>query len=368
MALQGFPGSKRMLIGLYPGNVTLTVPSNTSSTVLDQVNEAVIYIGQIETSDGGSHTIDTSGSSSIGWLASSVTFASGSTTAKVGLATIDSSSGPPGRAVNSSDVITFDVVRTMTGSGSPEIVSGFNTHVPNSGSKTIANGDLIAFAVQLTSTGGADLMSVVRSSITSNIHFPSCTSFLSGAYANVTGVPNCFIIFSDGATGWFYGGDVFSAKTVQSFNSGSTPDERGQLFQLPFPLKIYGAYGWVDPDADFDFVLYSDPLGTPVAEKTVSIDANTTASATGRYFEVLFSSPYQVAPDVPVAIVVKPGASSSSVYFKTLNSATHRVSDPWGAGGYGVTRTDGSGAFADENSSLNHYYLGLIAGAFDDGA
>jgi hypothetical protein len=42
------------------------------------------------------------------------------------------------------------------------------------------------------------------------------------------------------------------------------------------------------------------------------------------------------------------------------------VADTWGVDGYGISRA--SGAFSNANSSLDHYYIGLIIGAFDDGA
>jgi hypothetical protein len=162
------------------------------------------------------------------------------------------------------------------------------------------------------------------------------------------------------------GSTTFSTITIRTWNSGSATKEYGQLYQLPFPVKIYGMYAMIDPDNDFDFVLYSDPLGgSPVAERTVSIDANTTANASTNWVIDMFSSPYSATADQKLGAVVKPGAANVSAYYKTLNSAAHRVTDPWGADGYGISRA--SGAFADANSSLDHYYVGLLCGAFDAG-
>lgn len=365
MALQNFPGSRRAYIGPTRTAVELTSPASTVASVLDATNEAIILIGQIETSDGGSHTIDTSGASALLWRSGTVVFNNAGTTVKVGLAAVDTSTGPPARAVNSSDVITFDVSRTMIGGEGGITSSAAQNHVPDSGSKTIANGDLVAFAVQVTSRAGSDsIQAATSSSVTASVHRPSNTLFTSGSYTNQAAVPNCFITFSDGATGWFYGGEVLSTKET-TIALGSD-EERGMLFELPFPTKVFGAYGWVDPDVNFEVVLYSDPLGsTPVAEKTVSVDLNTTASSTGRLFEVLFASPYSLSAGQQIGIVFKSSSAFITVYQKVYNSDDHRISDVWGTDGLRLHRTGVSGAFSTALTSA--LYIGLIVGAFEDG-
>jgi len=363
MALVALYGSKRAFIGPTPFAVT-TVPA-VGTTTMDAANEAIMMIGQIETSDGGSHTINTTGSSSIFWRTGAVTFANAGTTVKAGIATVLTTAGPPARATHASDVITFSVSRSMTGGGGGITANAAQNHVPDSGTMTIANGDVVAICIQMTARAGVDSVVVNFTAATDAMHRPAVTQFVGGAYGASAGIPNAFITFSDGATGWIYGGSVFNTILPRTFNSGSATKEYGQLYQLPFPANIYGLYGWVDPDADFDVVLYSDPLGSPVAEKTVSIDANTVQVTQGRRFQVMFSSPYTTTADQLVGAVFKPGASNISAYYRTLSSAGHRASDPWGTSGYGIARA--SGAFAAENSNLDNYEIGLLAGAFDAG-
>lgn len=365
MALVSVPGAPLVPIG--PGfNTTQGVPFFANVTV-DAANEAAIFFGHVLTSDGGSHTIDTTGSSSLGWRTGSVTFANAGTTLKVGLSDAINSAGPPVRAANVADVISFDVSASLTGGGGGVTGSAWQTHAPGSGSKTIANGDLVCFSAQLTARGGSDSVQVFFSGASSIQHRPAVVGFTGGAYGVNTGVPTAIITFADGALGYFQASDVLSAITVRTYNSGSAAKEYGQLYDLPFPCTIYGIYGWVDPDNDFDVVLYSDPLGTPVAEKTVTIDANMMASATGRRFSVAFATPYSVTTaNQKVAAILKPGASNISAYYKTFANAAHRITDPYGTTGYGVARA--SGAFAAENSNLDNYYIGLLVGAFDSGA
>jgi hypothetical protein len=169
MTLTNIPGG--MLVPYGPGFNTANLPSVlATAAILDSANEAMIMIGYVVTSDGGSHTIDTTGSSSLQWLTgSSVGFTQAGTTVKVGLAAVDTATGPPPRAVNVSDVITFDVSRSMTGGGGG--IAGANTwqtHVPTSGTKTVANGDFIAFAIQMTAWATADSIRVGAGTVATN--------------------------------------------------------------------------------------------------------------------------------------------------------------------------------------------------------
>lgn len=342
--------------------------SNPSANfiTMDAANEAMIFIGHVITSDGTSHTIDTTGSSSLGWRTSTSTFVNVGTTLKVGLAAVDTAAGPPARAVNVSDVITFDVSKTLTG-GSGITGSAWQTHVPDAGSKTIASGDLVAFAVQMTARGGSDsVIGAYLSGAAAQWHRPVVTSYTGAAYAVATGLPTLIITFADGALGFMLDGEVFNTIASRSFSSSLATKEYGQLFQLPVPVKIVGCYCWATPDSDFSVVLYSDPLGTPVAERTVAMDTNTLATATSRRFSVLFASPYSTIANQLIAIAYKPGVGGVTTNYKTLASASHRVADPWSTTGYGVSR--GTAAFSNVNSSLEHYFIGLLAGGFEVGS
>lgn len=360
MALVTIPGS--MLVPIGAGYTTKIdgVPVVTNTLITDAVNEAVIYTGQIVTSDGGSHTINTTGASSIGWLTGSVVFANAGTTYRVGIAAVDTTAGPPARAVNVSNVITFDVHAQLIGGGGGITATSWQTTVPTTGTKTIANGDLVAVCFQMIARGGSDAVRPAAT-VAEVQHRPAVTTFVA-AYTAVADVPNTIITFADGALGYFLGADVSSGITTRTWNSGSPQAEYGQLFQMPFGMMVSGLYGWLDPDADCDMVLYSDPLGTPVAERTVSIDANTLGSAAGLRTAVMFPTPLIVKPNQPIVAAFKPGGSNISTYYKTFNNAAHRITDPYGTAGYGVQRT--TGAFSDVNSSLENYYIGLMASAF----
>jgi hypothetical protein len=261
------------------------------------------------------------------------------------------------------------VSKTYNGAGLS--ASTWTSSVPDSGTKTIANGDLVAFAVQMTARSGADAVNGVSStSATTTPTLPVVTQYTGGSYSAVAQLPNCIITFSDGATGYFFGGYVFkTAGTDQLYNSGSSPNEYGNFFQLPVPVKIYGAALGGGPNtssADCDVVLYSDPLGTPASQKSYSIDANAQGgNGSSRWNVVMFSSPYTTTANQALGLTVKPTtANNVRMPYKTYNASGDAAGEALGTNCYAINRS--SGAFAAQNSQKDRFNLALIVGAFDD--
>jgi hypothetical protein len=352
------------------GRNGLPITAGGGNIVLDATKEAFIMIGRVKTEDGASHTIDTTGSSSLGWLSGTLTFANAGTTVKVGLAAVTTAAGPPGRAANASDVITFDVSKTLTGGGGGITASAWQEHVPDTGTKTIADGDLVAFAVQMTAAAGAD---VVRPGANTNItqalgNMPYVTEYTGGSYGTANAfIPNGVITFSDGTFGFFAGAYVYlTGQSTQTWNSGSATKEYGNFFQFPFPVNIYGLIHGAGLAGATDLILYTDPLGTPAAQKTVSVDLHTVGSATvNRPSYTVFASPYSLAASTPCAAIAKPtSATNITMNYKTYNIAGHQKSEPFGANGYAINRA--SGAFAAQNSNKDRYAIGLLVGAWDN--
>lgn len=364
MTLQSVPGQYATPVGPNLLGISITNPASIGTT-LDAANEACDFIGRIYWADGGNHTVSSAGGK-IEWRSAAVTFANAGTTVVVGIGTV--AGGPPPRATNVADLITTSVSASLTGGGGGITANAWQTSTMSTGSMAINHLAKVAVSVQMTARGGADSVIVTTSSGAVN-HAPQVTTFTGGVYTALASSPNAVITADDGTIGWFYASEVFSAITARTFNSGSSPNEYGQLFNLPFPYTIRGVYGWVDPDNDFDAVVYSAPLsGSPVAQLTASFPATEMASNTPRRFEETFPSTYDVARNTDIVVGFKPGASNISAYYKTLGNAAHRAADIWGTSGYGVSRSGGAGAFANANSGLDHYYIGLLISRWDDAA
>lgn len=369
MSLVTIDGVPQILIGSVTREFYPVAPAQTTSTI-DAAKEATIYIAQIWTEDGASHTIDTTGSSSLGWLAGGVTFANAGTTVKVGLAAVDTTTGPPGRAVNVADVITFDVSKSLTGGGGGITANAWNEHAPDTGTKTIANGDLVAFCVQMTAFGGADSISVAGLSSNAAAVRPALTEYLGGTYTGASRGPVFAIRFSDGTYGFGYGCVACSvATTTNTYNSGSSPNEYGNLFTMPFPAKIYGIVASSSFAGDADLILYTDPLGTPAAAKTISVDANTIGAASvNRLGMFQFTSPYSVNTGDVIAIVLKPTTVTNlGITRRTYSVAAHQKTEQLGTAVYGVSRSGGAGAFASMSSNKERFAMGILVGAFEIG-
>jgi len=137
--------------------------------------------------------------------------------------------------------------------------------------------------------------------------------------------------------------------------------------RFPFPVRAHGIVTGCDLAGATDLVLYSTPLGTPVAEKTISVALQTVGTSTsagdGRF---PFSSSFDLAANTDYVVSIKPtSATNVSVRYKTFDAAAHQGSEPLGTNCYAVNRSTGS--FAAQNSSKDRFAIGLLVGAFDVG-
>jgi hypothetical protein len=337
----------------------------------DAANEAAIFIGRVFTEDGGSHTVNTTGSSSLGWLAGAVTFAAaaGGSTFKVGLGTVDTATGPPGRATNAANVITFSVNGLYTSGTNAPTASAWNETVPTAGSLAIANGDLVAFSTQMVTRTNPDAVNTQDFGLANNT-FPFATAFTGGSYSDNTARPNCVITFSDGARGYIQGSNIAAARISTIWNNGSATKEYGNYMQFPVPVSIVGIGAFLAITGDVSFNLYSDPLGTPTIQKTVAFDVNVVANGNTRYAEALFASPYSLAANTPIGIVMQPTTVTNVLHNgRTYAISGHQTSHELGANCYAINRGTVAGGtpFAAQNSNKDLIHISALLGGFDNG-
>jgi len=344
MALVNLDGVPLTQVGFPIRSGSFNPGSWTTIDTVDAVNEAIISIGQIWTTDGGSHTINTTGSSSLGWRTNNVAVSNAGTIVKVGLAAVDNTSGPPARAVNVANVITFNVSRSIVGNSGGITDNAWQEHVPDNGSMTIANGDIVAFCTQMTARGGTDLYNTGGVSPPfANTSFPCVTTYTGGSYLFSGFLPTVRISFSDGARGYFIGGAVQNgAATAVTWSSGSAQKEYGNAFTLPFPARIYGVVASLATTGPVDFVLYSTPFGTPVAERTISLSQRQVGVAGIGTVHMLFTTPYDAQANQPLAIIFKPGATNITTYYRSVSLAWDQDQDSGGDACYGAYRATAS--------------------------
>lgn len=362
MALVNLDGVPMTQIGFPVRSGSFWTGGFTTLTTIDAVNEAAIYIGHVYTSDGASHVIDTTGASGLGWRTQNVSMFDPATLVKVGLAAVDTTNGPPVRAVNVGGLITMQVSRSIAGNSGGITDNLWQEHVPDTGSMTVANGDLVALCIQMTARGGTDLFNVgAVPQPYANISFPCATTYTSGAYAFSGFFPNGRIRFRDGATGFFAGGAVQNGfLNSLTWGSGSATKEYGNYFVLPYPVRINGVVAALALSGPADIVLYSNPLVTPVAQRTISLTPQMLSINTPGTMHLLFPASYDVPANQPFALVVKPGATSITFYSRTVKFAFDQQQDSGGTSVVGASRA--TGAFV--TLPLERFTIGATISAF----
>lgn len=343
------------------GSVIFLPPVNTNSnttnpqTQLNATGETAHLIGYVmlENPLGGSKTISAAGGGSIVWKSNLCTFANGGSTFKIGIQDVSTASSP------AQGDGTFDVLASLTGGGGGISSSAVNTTAMTSGTKTINQGDLIAITFEFTTRAGTDSILIsnnFQAGFWDTQVLPGIYSNTTGAYAReTTGLPNAYIVFDDGTVGWIYGASFVSTPPVsQTFNSTTvTADEYGNLLYYPntfyaIGIGYYGSYS--ANSSDLELILYSDPLGTPVAERTITVDATQLAATTTGLFFHLFSSPFLMRANTKYAVTLRPTTANSVVIYYVDNSSSTagKIGTP-NTNCYAVRRLDNSGAFSDYN-------------------
>ena len=143
---------------IFPGHISripsthITRTTNPSGITLDATGETCFMIGHLmlENPLGGSKTISSAGGGSIVWRTGAVTFANASTTFRVGLQDLSTSSAP------AQGDGTFDVQAAFTGGGGGVTASSVQTSVMTTGTKTLSHGDKIAISFSMAARGGTD--------------------------------------------------------------------------------------------------------------------------------------------------------------------------------------------------------------------
>lgn len=329
--------------------------SNTflTATPLNLTGETIQFIGTVclENPSGGSKTISAAGGGKIVWSCGALTFANAGTTFDVGIQDVSAASAPAqGDGV-------FDVKASFTGGGGGVTASATNTSTMTSGTKTINHGDLIAIVFTTTARAGTDVVNVnatAQSQVMAGA-MPTVISNVTGSFARVASVqPNAYIIFDDGSTGSLNITPITPANgTSLAYNSGTgTADEYGNCIQPDAPFYALGIAGYLSlagTSSDLELLLYTDPLGTPAAQRTVTVDATHIPSGVTR-IQYLFGAPYLLKPKTAYGISFRPTTVNNvTSYFRDGVDAN---SGDWGTPNtnhYAIRRLNNSGAFSDYN-------------------
>lgn len=354
MAMQNFANRYGTLLTPALGFPYLSMIQGTIAT-LSAADHSAAAIGRIMLSTGPGSTKTLNAGGKIHFVPGTTTFLDVGTTLRIGVNDVLSTGLEDGTHA------VFDDLVGGTDTITPSVV---NTATMSSGSKSITHGDMIAIVMEMTAKGGSDSIVAVGSVLSYFTPYGTLDSGSGPTKVNGTGPPRFTIEFGDGTLGWFQAAPAFITEAGTAFGSGSSPNEYALVFEVPFKAAIGGL--WLASTAiastdNFEMILYSDPLGTPVAERTVAYDADFSPT-NGIYGDFPLTSAYIAQPNTKYAVALKPTTINTIGFlrsaFNTGNGNLRGVS-PLGTNWSQYQRTT-SGAFASEDTTkLPHFGVWL---------
>lgn len=349
-----------------PENLLDSAAPAIFSLTIDAVGEYVDFWGHVYW-DGAptSKVLSSAGGAIVLRFHSSNTFANASTNLRIGIQDVNATTGTPARGDG-----TYDVQADLVGGTDTITNSVLRSTAMESGTKTISHGQLIAIRIEMTARGGVDSVQVSHSGPNNIAYSYPGITHNTASPAAAFNTPIVQLVADDGTAGWLVGATLMETATNRVFDSATaTADEYASIIQFPIELSICGLCfmgQWTTAGGLCKAILYSDPLGTPVAEREVTIDTDQKHEAQSRIVRVLFASAYTVPANTKIALSLQPQDASGDVstYEIALGSAiTGRMKQhqPLGGTWSKGTRLDATGALTEDADAI------MLIGALVDG-
>lgn len=266
----------------------------------------------------------------------------------VRIETVDPATGDPTGTLFGTDTNATQAIAAANTWYSPTLTAG----------ASVTKGQLIAVVV--VNSSGSYIISGI-SAVYTQENFPS-GSFYNASWAKVTNHPAIGLEYDDGSYAYAPAQWTLSGISTTTFNSGSTPNERGVRFTLPAKYRAIGAYCFLDFDGDTDLILYDSDGTTPL--RSVSLDKDIRASANTSLALVLFSSGVELAADTVFRLAAKPTSVTNIVLAEaSLPSVAAMATLPGGAVWHKTTRS--GGGWTEDAQSI--YMMGLIVDGIEAG-
>lgn len=273
---------------------------------------------------------------------------SDSQTLKIGIYTLDSNGDPTATLYGGSAVATQ---ASPAASTTYEVILG----TPAAATKN----DEVAVVIEFNSTVGN--VTFTGSAIVTAAVFPYSGAFTTGWTKNTTNIPFLGVRYDTGAyhnVGCVPG----SIGVLASFNSGSNPDELGNIITMPFKARTSGFWALAEFDITCDVVLY-DSNGV-LSTRTLAVN-NRGSTGTGLSWR-RWSAGYILSYGSTYRITVKPTASSGGMTVSRLTvlAAGAMAGWPLGTAMYETSRVN-AGAWTD--TPTQRISIGLMIDQLDDG-
>lgn len=338
----------------FPNWITpsASIPQTASaSTVIDAANDEVAHMGYVHIDGTGTKACTAAGGCSVQWLTGAVTWATANSAIVVSLQNLSTSTVPL-QTDGTADVSNTLVQGTDSLAATTWITTDFDAD--DGDGISLANGDLIGINWKMTVRNGADSVVINTPAAAASTHIPG-VSVNTGAWATVSGaMPNAIITFDDGTLGWIDGSIVYSVAAAASYTTATTPDEPAICFYNPIRARIDALWGVIrqTAGADAEYVLYSNPLGSPSAMVTVTLDEdNSIDNSSIRQKVSKLASEYTLERGWYAVSLRATTANTVQTFEYTVASNSHLKA--WGGvNAYFCGRSDQTGAFSVTTTKL----------------
>jgi hypothetical protein len=345
---------------------------------VDATTEKIALMGEVMWA-GAPTTAKTMGATSKIWFkTSSITFADASTNLRIGIqdiaTTTVTSIQPDG---------TFDVYADVAGNSGLITSSDDNVTksitLSTSGSKDISHGDLIAVVFDMTARGGSDTFTLLGWSTGGYRIMPTSRGYNSSTWQGIASaipIPMIMLEANDGTLGIFryapfipVNNGTSGGSSTYDFDSATTYDEYGLIFQVPFRCKVNGviiAMGTeVSAAADCTLRLYSTPLGTPTEMVAKTLLGEQSIGYSDDRPRVYTFAETELAPNTDYCIALEATSTGDiNLGYMTLNSEAHRAVNGLANCRLG-RRANQTGAFGEVTDS--YPLMAVLISAIDDG-
>ena len=280
---------------------------------------------------------------------------------------------------------TVDVrVETVDGSGDPSgTLWAANTNVSQlilatddtvwfsptlTADAVVVAGDKIGVVIALPTPINVGNMNIVRIGDVETMTQLAYTDLFTASWLkSAIGKPCVALEYSDGTFSDTIGCYPISTLSTRTFNSGSTPDERGIKFQVPWKCRVKGAwYHGASPTTGGTLRLKLYDSGGTLLVQTPSVDHDLLRTLTAGRCPLNFTATQELSINTVYRLTLLPETATNVTLNEfTVNAAA--IMDAF-AGGQNVhltTRTD-AGAFTD--TVTERTMMGLIVDQLDDGA
>jgi hypothetical protein len=255
----------------------------------------------------------------------------------------------------------YRVKSVVTGDAGVHIASGILSHNGTDGGtkRTVTRGQKLACVLDFNSWVAGNMKLAIGVLDSGWTGYPSVKEGTAWSEAKV--VPNFALEYDTGGIVPVAGCFPIEHFSSESIGTGTTPDEIGSKFSLPFPTTIIGCVCPGFDPGDIDIQIENAAKTVLAGPASYHFEPNDTD--TGNEKTIYFDTPLEIAKDTTYYFVLKTTSATTGTVQTLILGTGYNAGFP-GADWVFVERTDGGAWTEDANKKL---MFSLICDSFEDG-